>query len=113
VPGQAEILFLIPGSHKILIWWTKPKINEYCVTQYVIQWAKYPNTSIKSSNVSKDDNSFVIEGLDPGVEYEVSVTAINEEEGFTYAAKSKMITEYDGNYKNLLLCQFVKRVRIH
>jgi hypothetical protein len=77
----------------------KPKTNEYCVTQYVVQWAKYPNTNIKSSTVSKDDNSFVIEDLEAGVQYEVSVKAINEKGEFTYAANSNMETEYDGNYE--------------
>jgi 2-keto-3-deoxy-galactonokinase len=99
VPGPVEDLFLIPGSHSIFVNWKNPIINKFCVTEYVVQWAKLPNNFIKGNIVSKEEDSYVIEGLDAGVEYEVSVRAVNALGKGKDAVTCNTKTENDGMYQ--------------
>jgi hypothetical protein len=108
VPGKVEDLFLIPGSHSIFVNWKKPITNEYCVTHYVVQWLQFPNASIYSSIVPKEENSFVIEDLDAVVQYEVSVLAVNVLDVSLGAATGNTTTETDGKYEtNIISFGFV------
>jgi hypothetical protein len=78
VPGQVGGLDLISGPYSIMVNWTIPTVNSYCVTNYSIEWWKTPSGSEDNHTVSSDVFSYTIEDLDAWVEYEVSVTAVNE-----------------------------------
>jgi hypothetical protein len=107
-PGAVEDLFLIPGSHSILVNWKKPTVHELCAMKYAIEWVKLPNININSSNVTMEENSFVIQNLDAGVEYEVVVKAVNVEGWYSGRVTDKTKTERDGKLKhNFFLFEFV------
>jgi hypothetical protein len=98
VPGQVEELTLTPFSHNIIVNWKKPILDSYCVSHYVIHWVHTLSGSYDSSIVESEEDSFVIEDLDACVEYEVSVTAVNEKTESTDAVTGNTKTETVGNY---------------
>jgi hypothetical protein len=109
VPGEVEDLSLEPGSHNISVNWSKPTLNSYCVTQYVIYWSHTIN-GINDSSIVPSEEDFIhpvlIENLDACVEYEVSVRAENEENESKGAVTNNTTTETDGNCHEqiILLC---------
>jgi hypothetical protein len=98
VSCQVEELSLTPGSHNITVNWKKQNNDSYSVTHYVIHWMHTLSGSNDSSNVSCEQDSFVIEDLDACVEYAVSVIAVNEENESTDAVTGNVTTETAGNY---------------
>jgi hypothetical protein len=98
VPGQVEDLNLTPYSHNISVNWKKPISDSYCVMQYVVYWMNTSSKSNDTSIVSSEEDSFIIEDLVACVEYEVSVSAVNEKDKSTDAVTGKTTTETVGNY---------------
>jgi hypothetical protein len=98
VPGQVEDLSLKPGLHNISVNWSKPNLNSYCVTQCVINWVHTLSGSTDNNRVSSQNGSFVIEDLDACVEYEVSVSAVNEKNESNATVPNYITTETAGNY---------------
>jgi hypothetical protein len=96
VPGQVGDLSLKPGLQNISVNWSKPNLNSYCVTQYVINWVRIGSTD--NNTVSSQNGSFVIEDLDACVEYEVSVSAVNEKNESSATVTNYTTTETAGNY---------------
>jgi hypothetical protein len=97
---------LTPSSHNIIVYWKKPNLNRYCVTQYVIYWTHALSESSNSSFVSSEEDSFVIKDVIACVEYNVSVIAENENDESTDAVTRNITTETVGNYhvQIILLC---------
>jgi hypothetical protein len=54
--------------------------------------------------VSRQETSFVIEGLNAGVQYEVSVIAMNEKGETSGAVTRNTTTETNGKYQINLIC---------
>jgi len=97
---------LTPSSHNIIVYWKKPILNSYCVTQYVIYWKHALSESSNSSIVSNEEDSYVIEDVDACVDYNVSVRAENEKNESIDAVTGNITTETVGNYhvQIILLC---------
>ncbi|XP_021940595.1 receptor-type tyrosine-protein phosphatase H-like isoform X2 [Zootermopsis nevadensis] len=94
VPGKVEELTLVPSSHNISLTWKKPIIDVNCVKLYVISWKPNINGNTASKNVTSEE-FFVIDGLDACVEYEVSVTAVNANNGSSEAEVQNITTVVD------------------
>ena len=98
MPGQVEDLNLTASSHNISVTWEKPFVNSYCVTQYVIHWVHTLSENENDITVPIEAVSYVIDDLDACVKYEVSVTAVNEENERGDAVTCNTTTETVGNY---------------
>jgi hypothetical protein len=97
-PGEVEALLLKSGSHHISVKWKKPSSNTHSVTQYVIDWVKVKNGKKWSSTVSGEKDNFVIQDLEPCVQYEVSVRALNKLRVSSVALTGNILTGTAGKY---------------
>ena len=107
MPGKVEKLTLTPCSHNISVNWTKPILNSYCVTHYDVSWVHTSSESKDNMTVSSEEDSYVIEGLDACVKYEVSVRAMNEDDESTDAETGNTRTETDGNYHTQIILSYL------
>jgi hypothetical protein len=71
---------LKPSPHNVSLEWKKPSNNGDCVIRYAISWRPTGSENTSSTDTGKEDYSFVIGNLDACVEYEISVSAVNENE---------------------------------
>jgi hypothetical protein len=93
VPDKVEGLSLNQGSHNIEVNWEKPTLNSDCVANYIIEWVNpLVSGSEGSHTASSDEFSYNIEDLDGCVEYAVSVTAVNADNGRAEAVTLKATT---------------------
>jgi hypothetical protein len=100
VPGHIQELSFTPGLHSIIVNWKEPILNTYCVTKYIINWVEIENGNKDFTIVSWEKDSFVIEGLEACVDYEVSVRARNEKGEISDAVTGKTKTETNGIYES-------------
>jgi hypothetical protein len=75
-PEKVENLNVTEDSHTITLNWTKPSKNDSCIKHYVIEW-KATIYESSSNNSKTTEEFFVIEGLEACVNYEVSVSAMD------------------------------------
>jgi hypothetical protein len=104
VPGKVEEIVLKPSSYSIIVEW-KPGSYSDCVMEYIIEWVNNPVGSGQIS-VSFRVDSYTIQDLDACVTYEVSVTAVNEDNKGDVAENRTATTETAGNYQThiIFLC---------
>jgi hypothetical protein len=95
VPGQVVDLDLKPSPHSVSLEWKKPSNNGDCVTHYTVSWRHTGSGNTGSNNTTKEEYSFVIGSLDACVLYEISVSAVNENNKSNVAAVN-VTTETDG-----------------
>jgi hypothetical protein len=86
---------LKPSSHNVSLEWKKPSNNGDCVTHYAVSWRHAESGNIGHTDTGKEEYSFVIGSLDACVEYEVSVSAVNENDESSVTAVN-MTTETEG-----------------
>ncbi|PNF39793.1 hypothetical protein B7P43_G03502 [Cryptotermes secundus] len=111
VPGEVVDLDLKPNPHNISLQWMKPSNDGDCVTHYVISWRHTGSENTTSIDIGKEEYSFVIGNLDACVEYEISVSAVNDnEEGNITAVNMKTETEVTGapKYEDILCLESEK-----
>jgi hypothetical protein len=95
-PGKVENLNVTEDSHAITLNWTKPSKNYFCIEHYVIEWrATIYESSISGSNTTEKE-SFVIEGLEACVNYEVYVRAVDNNNNNSEPEVRNVTTFTDG-----------------
>jgi hypothetical protein len=78
VPGPVVDLDLKPSPHNVSLEWKKPSSDGDCVTRYVISWRHTGSENTNSTDIGKEESSYVIGDLAACVQYEISVSAVNE-----------------------------------
>jgi hypothetical protein len=106
VPGQVVYLVLKPSPHSVSLEWKKPSNNGDCVTHYAVSWRHTASGNTGSNNITKEEYSFVIGGLDACVLYEISVSAVNENDESNVTAVS-VRTETDGKQHLLFIISYL------
>jgi hypothetical protein len=95
VPGKIENLVAEPDSHTINLTWTKPTQNGNCVVHYAIEWKAIADGSRNRNNSFTENEFYVIDNLEACETYEVSVSAVNENNNTSEADVTNITTLAD------------------
>jgi hypothetical protein len=95
-PEKVENLYVTEDSHGLTLNWTKSNESDACIKHYVIEWKAtvYENSS-RGCNITKEE-SYIIEGLEACVNYEVSVTAVSSNDNISEPEVRNVTTLTDG-----------------
>jgi hypothetical protein len=94
VPGKIENLLPEADSHTIKRRWTKPNENGNFVVHYGMEWKAIADGSRNGSGVTKNESN-VIGSLEAYETYEVSLSAVNENNNTSEADITNVTTLAD------------------